>query len=97
MSGKEIITVCLIASAQLASDYGNDPSITSLLDKMDVFLLPVTNPDGYEFTHTTVSKHIAPLSRLRKLSCSPKPTTVREIGSESPFADVVIYKRCCRI
>uniref|UniRef100_A0A8C3B942 Carboxypeptidase A2 n=1 Tax=Cairina moschata TaxID=8855 RepID=A0A8C3B942_CAIMO len=38
---------------KLASDYGNDPSITSLLDKMDVFLLPVTNPDGYEFTHTT--------------------------------------------
>ncbi|NXI65896.1 CBPA2 Carboxypeptidase, partial [Anseranas semipalmata] len=38
---------------KIAADYGNDPSITSLLNKMDIFLLPVTNPDGYEFTHTT--------------------------------------------
>uniref|UniRef100_A0A8C0EGE9 Carboxypeptidase A2 n=1 Tax=Bubo bubo TaxID=30461 RepID=A0A8C0EGE9_BUBBB len=30
-----------------------DPSITSLLNKMDIFLLTVTNPDGYVFTHTT--------------------------------------------
>uniref|UniRef100_A0A8C8BI16 Carboxypeptidase A2 n=1 Tax=Otus sunia TaxID=257818 RepID=A0A8C8BI16_9STRI len=38
---------------QIASDYGKDPSITSLLNKMDIFLLTVTNPDGYVFTHTT--------------------------------------------
>uniref|UniRef100_A0A8C3K1J4 Carboxypeptidase A2 n=1 Tax=Calidris pygmaea TaxID=425635 RepID=A0A8C3K1J4_9CHAR len=30
-----------------------DPSVTSLLNKMDIFLLTVTNPDGYVFTHTT--------------------------------------------
>uniref|UniRef100_A0A8D0EIR9 Carboxypeptidase A2 n=1 Tax=Strix occidentalis caurina TaxID=311401 RepID=A0A8D0EIR9_STROC len=30
-----------------------DPSTTSLLNKMDIFLLTVTNPDGYVFTHTT--------------------------------------------
>ncbi|NXI37932.1 CBPA2 Carboxypeptidase, partial [Galbula dea] len=38
---------------KLASDYGKDPSITSLLNKMDIFLLAVSNPDGYVFTHTT--------------------------------------------
>ncbi|XP_074051232.1 carboxypeptidase A2 [Macrotis lagotis] len=38
---------------QIASDYGKDPSITALLDKMDIFLLPVTNPDGYVFSYTT--------------------------------------------
>ncbi|XP_054034053.1 carboxypeptidase A2 [Dryobates pubescens] len=38
---------------KIASDYGKDPSITSLLDKMDIFLLTVTNPDGYVFTHTS--------------------------------------------
>ncbi|XP_064309292.1 carboxypeptidase A2-like [Phalacrocorax carbo] len=38
---------------KIASDYGKDPSITSLLNKMDIFLLTVTNPDGYVFTHTT--------------------------------------------
>uniref|UniRef100_G3VN03 Peptidase M14 domain-containing protein n=1 Tax=Sarcophilus harrisii TaxID=9305 RepID=G3VN03_SARHA len=35
---------------KIASDYGKDPSITSLLDAMDIFLLPVTNPDGYVFS-----------------------------------------------
>ncbi|NXG94948.1 CBPA2 Carboxypeptidase, partial [Stercorarius parasiticus] len=38
---------------KIASDYGNDPSVTSLLNKMDIFLLTVSNPDGYVFTHTT--------------------------------------------
>ncbi|NXK17831.1 CBPA2 Carboxypeptidase, partial [Arenaria interpres] len=38
---------------KIASDYGTDPSVTSLLNKMDIFLLTVTNPDGYVFTHTT--------------------------------------------
>ncbi|NXG68688.1 CBPA2 Carboxypeptidase, partial [Baryphthengus martii] len=49
---------------KIASDYGEDPSITSLLDKMDIFLLAVSNPDGFVFTHTrnrlwrkTRSKH----------------------------------------
>ncbi|KAM6151989.1 LOW QUALITY PROTEIN: carboxypeptidase A2 [Erethizon dorsatum] len=37
---------------KIASDYGNDPSITSILDTMDIFLLPVTNPDRYVFSHT---------------------------------------------
>ncbi|XP_004642810.1 carboxypeptidase A2 [Octodon degus] len=37
---------------KIASDYGNDPSITSILDTLDIFLLPVTNPDGYVFSHT---------------------------------------------
>ncbi|KFO85285.1 Carboxypeptidase A2 [Buceros rhinoceros silvestris] len=38
---------------KIASDYGRDPSVTSLLSRMDVFLLAVSNPDGYVFTHTT--------------------------------------------
>ncbi|XP_059027849.1 carboxypeptidase A2 isoform X2 [Mustela lutreola] len=37
---------------KIASDYGNNPSITSILDTMDIFLLPVTNPDGYVFSQT---------------------------------------------
>ncbi|NXS72303.1 CBPA2 Carboxypeptidase, partial [Pandion haliaetus] len=38
---------------KIASDYGKDPFVTSLLNKMDIFLLAVSNPDGYVFTHTT--------------------------------------------
>ncbi|EDM15255.1 carboxypeptidase A2 (pancreatic) (predicted), isoform CRA_b [Rattus norvegicus] len=38
---------------KIASDYGTDPAITSLLNTLDIFLLPVTNPDGYVFSQTT--------------------------------------------
>ncbi|XP_014926542.2 carboxypeptidase A2 [Acinonyx jubatus] len=37
---------------KIASGYGNDVSITSILDMMDIFLLPVANPDGYVFSQT---------------------------------------------
>lgn len=37
---------------KIATDYGRDPSLTSYLDQMDVFLMIVTNPDGYVYTHT---------------------------------------------
>ncbi|XP_038608722.1 carboxypeptidase A4-like [Tachyglossus aculeatus] len=37
---------------KILSDYGRDPSITTLLDTMDIFLIPVANPDGYVYTHT---------------------------------------------
>lgn len=49
------LDIYVVASAQIASDYGNDPAITSILDTMDIFLLPVTNPDGYVFSQTKVS------------------------------------------
>ncbi|XP_030072088.1 carboxypeptidase A1 [Microcaecilia unicolor] len=37
---------------KIVDDYGRDPAITSILDKMDIFLEIVTNPDGFVFTHT---------------------------------------------
>ncbi|KAG8440080.1 hypothetical protein GDO86_006032 [Hymenochirus boettgeri] len=37
---------------KLASDYGKDSSVTSLLNLYDVYLLIVTNPDGYAYSHT---------------------------------------------
>ncbi|MEQ2158662.1 hypothetical protein GOODEAATRI_014759, partial [Goodea atripinnis] len=41
--------------AQIATDYGTDASLTSLLNTMDIYMLIVANPDGYVFTHTSVS------------------------------------------
>ncbi|KAM4874150.1 carboxypeptidase A2 [Thomomys bottae] len=44
--------VALWTANKIASGYGKDPSITSILEALDIFLLPVTNPDGYVFSHT---------------------------------------------
>uniref|UniRef100_A0A8D2ZF43 Peptidase M14 domain-containing protein n=1 Tax=Scophthalmus maximus TaxID=52904 RepID=A0A8D2ZF43_SCOMX len=37
---------------KIASDYGTDASLTSLLNTMDIYMLILTNPDGYAYTHT---------------------------------------------
>ncbi|XP_075455483.1 carboxypeptidase A2-like [Ascaphus truei] len=38
---------------RVASDYGTDSSITSLLNTFDLYLLIVTNPDGYAYSHAS--------------------------------------------
>lgn len=37
--------------------YSQNPDITHILDNMDVYILPVMNPDGYKYTWTTVIIH----------------------------------------
>uniref|UniRef100_A0AAQ4RE26 Carboxypeptidase A1 n=1 Tax=Gasterosteus aculeatus aculeatus TaxID=481459 RepID=A0AAQ4RE26_GASAC len=37
----------------IASDYGRDSALTAILDKMDIFVEIVTNPDGFYFTHNS--------------------------------------------
>lgn len=36
----------------LASNYGSDARVTNLLDTTEVWIIPVANPDGYQFTFT---------------------------------------------
>uniref|UniRef100_A0A3Q3W3P8 Carboxypeptidase A1 n=1 Tax=Mola mola TaxID=94237 RepID=A0A3Q3W3P8_MOLML len=37
---------------KIVTDYGRDPALTAILDKMDIYLEIVTNPDGFSYTHT---------------------------------------------
>ncbi|KAJ8245426.1 hypothetical protein GJAV_G00270600 [Gymnothorax javanicus] len=37
---------------KIVTDYKSDPALTDLLNRMDIFLEIVTNPDGYHYTHT---------------------------------------------
>ncbi|XP_004642813.1 carboxypeptidase A1 [Octodon degus] len=37
---------------KITEDYGQDASVTAILDNMDIFLEIVTNPDGFAFTHS---------------------------------------------
>ncbi|NXM10563.1 CBPA1 Carboxypeptidase, partial [Ploceus nigricollis] len=38
---------------KIAKEYGQDPSVTAILDSMDIFLEIITNPDGFAFTHSS--------------------------------------------
>ncbi|XP_006120381.2 carboxypeptidase A1-like [Pelodiscus sinensis] len=42
----------VLFAKKILDGYGQDPSLTSILDKLDIFLEIVTNPDGFAFTHT---------------------------------------------
>ncbi|KAM6973167.1 carboxypeptidase A5 [Aplochiton taeniatus] len=37
---------------KIVNDFGTDPALTAILNKMDIFLEIVTNPDGFSYTHT---------------------------------------------
>uniref|UniRef100_A0A8C6WN64 Carboxypeptidase A1 n=1 Tax=Neogobius melanostomus TaxID=47308 RepID=A0A8C6WN64_9GOBI len=37
---------------KIVTDYGKDPVLTAILNKMDILLETVTNPDGYAYSHT---------------------------------------------
>ncbi|XP_061323904.1 carboxypeptidase A1-like [Pezoporus flaviventris] len=38
---------------KIAEEYGQDPSVTAILDSMDIFLEIITNPDGFAYTHSS--------------------------------------------
>jgi zinc carboxypeptidase/carboxypeptidase activation peptide len=45
------MTVTYLAET-LMNSYGVDPRVTAMLDASEVFIVPVVNPDGYEYTWT---------------------------------------------
>lgn len=47
--------MCQYFLDQLTSGYGSDSEITALVDTYDFHIMPVVNPDGYEYTWTDVS------------------------------------------
>ncbi|NXL05605.1 CBPA1 Carboxypeptidase, partial [Mesembrinibis cayennensis] len=38
---------------KIAEEYGQDPSVTAILDSMDIFFEIIINPDGFAFTHSS--------------------------------------------
>ena len=39
----------------MLTSYGTNAEVTDLMDHYDWYILPIANPDGYEYTHTNVS------------------------------------------
>ena len=52
---REWITVpaALYVADQLLREYDNDPYIHDLVDRLEWFIVPVMNPDGYIYSHTS--------------------------------------------
>ena len=49
------VSTALYIIEQLIDDYKNgDKDVNSLLKKFDFLIVPVVNPDGYEYSHTKV-------------------------------------------
>ncbi|MED6278437.1 Multifunctional pyrimidine synthesis protein CAD [Characodon lateralis] len=42
----------ILFAKKIVTEYGQDPALTAILNKMDIFLEIVVNPDGYQYTHT---------------------------------------------
>ena len=51
-----VVLIGTVTKLQLASGYGVDPEITALVDKYDWIIVPTSNPDGYEYSWTSVWK-----------------------------------------
>jgi len=44
--------VAMYLADQLIENYGTDPRVTNLMDRIDFRIIPVCNPDGYSYTWT---------------------------------------------
>ena len=49
-----ILLLLFFLPPQSLAFYKENQDITKILDNMDVYVLPVLNPDGYKYTWTTV-------------------------------------------
>ena len=50
------VTTALFVAEKLASGYATDASIKRMLDYYDFYIIPLANPDGYEYSHVRVSR-----------------------------------------
>jgi carboxypeptidase A2 len=46
------VMVPMYIADQLVRNYGSDPRITAILDNVEIYIIPIVNPDGYEFSQT---------------------------------------------
>ncbi len=47
------VTTTMFVADKLVRGYGVDPQVTSILDNVEFFIVPIVNPDGYVYSHTT--------------------------------------------
>jgi hypothetical protein len=76
----------------LASGYGVDPRITEVLDGVRIYIVPMTNPDGYE--HSWITDRLWRKNRNTLAgTCGPAPFTCPLPGSECGWGPGVDLNR----
>ncbi|CDW52367.1 Peptidase M14 domain containing protein [Trichuris trichiura] len=63
---------------QLTENYGKIPTVTELVNKFNFYILPVLNPDGYEYSWTTVNNQPFTTSDV----CRVAESTLEKIQSK---------------
>lgn len=71
---------------QIAEEYGQDPSVTAILDSMDIIIEIITNPDGFAYTHNSVSAGTLQ-GRAWARACCQQPWLPEGLGMFLPMWD----------
>lgn len=86
--GDEVVgeELCLMLIDELTSNYGTDPRITSLVDSVEIWIMPCVNPDGF-VSQTRYNAHGEDLNRsFPDPFTSPSNTTT---GREPEVANIM--------
>ncbi|MDQ3989988.1 MAG: hypothetical protein M3291_12490, partial [Actinomycetota bacterium] len=91
------VEMCLHIVTRLAEGHGTDPALTALVDSREVWVMPMTNPDGAEFDIATGAfalwrKNRQPTPGSLAIGTDPNRNWATQWGccggsSDSPFAD----------
>jgi len=82
---------------QMAMRYGKSKDVTDLLDKFDIYMMPLVNPDGYDYSINHMSKRFwrkttKKYDFSRCLGCDPNRNWDANFGgtgtSNSPCSDI---------
>uniref|UniRef100_A0A7E4VDE2 Zinc carboxypeptidase A 1 n=1 Tax=Panagrellus redivivus TaxID=6233 RepID=A0A7E4VDE2_PANRE len=72
--------VVLYFISQLVTEYDRDPTMRNLVDSMDWYIVPLLNPDGYEYSRSSSDVEV----RLWRKNRSPTMCTQVSTGLFSP-------------
>jgi len=81
MHGDEVVgtKMCMLLIEYLLENYGTDPQATNIIDEIELWIVPLMNPDGYEHTpRTRYNAHGVDLNRNFPQYGDPDSTEGRE-------------------
>jgi len=70
----------LALAGRLLNEYKTDPAMKKRVDKSEIWIIPVANPDGFVYSHTASSMWRKNRRPIEQTACDlvPKPETLKE-------------------